>query len=31
MDAGRDFKNKGIEGICEVDVRICLTCGKDNR
>lgn len=31
VDAGRDFKNKGVLGIVEVDVSICLRCGKDRR
>lgn len=28
---GTDFKNKGLEGIVEVDVRACHVCGKDDR
>lgn len=28
---GTDFKNKGIEGICEVEVFACASCGMDKR
>lgn len=28
---GTDFKNKGIAGICEVEVFACLICGTDKR
>ena len=28
---GTDTKNKGSEGICEVEVFACLRCGKDRR
>lgn len=28
---GTDFKNKGTEGICEVEVLACAVCGMDRR
>jgi len=31
VSLGRDFKNKGTEGICEVEVFACWRCGKDRR
>lgn len=31
LDMGRDFKNKGVLGIVEVDVRACARCGRDDR
>lgn len=31
VSLGTDTKNKGTEGICEVEVFACLTCGKDVR
>jgi hypothetical protein len=31
ISLGVDTKNKGAEGICEVDVSACIVCGKDKR
>ena len=30
-DRGRDFANHGEKGITEVDVKVCLDCGRDKR
>lgn len=30
-DRGRDFANHGLAGIVEVDVRVCVQCGRDKR
>jgi hypothetical protein len=31
VSLGLDWKNKGTEGICEVEVFACMRCGKDRR
>jgi hypothetical protein len=31
IEMGADLKNKGTEGIVEVEVRACTSCGKDDR
>jgi hypothetical protein len=31
VDMGTDTHNKGIEGICDVQVSACIACGKDSR
>lgn len=30
-ERGRDFTNKGVRGIVEVDVSVCTNCGRDKR
>lgn len=30
-ELGRDFANHGQHGIVEVDVKMCVICGKDKR